>query len=101
MPTKAKDVGPAEWLAALGEPTRLFMLGILATDQRTVTQLATACRIEMVNVSHHLKKLRIAGLVAHEKDGRHVIYRLVGAKTSGLMLELSHPSGVKVSIPLA
>jgi ArsR family transcriptional regulator len=48
-----------------------------------------------------LKLLKQAGLVSGEKDGRMVIYSLLGAKATGGMLELSHPSGVKVSIPLA
>ncbi|QJW93216.1 ArsR/SmtB family transcription factor [Frigoriglobus tundricola] len=84
----------------IGEAMRLAILRILATDQKTVTALATLCRVEIVNVSHHLKILKIAGLVTSEKDGRFMTYRLAGANTKGTILELSHPAGVKVSIPL-
>ena len=97
---KAKDHTQADWFAALGEQTRLALVRALATGQHTVTQLAAAVRTEMVNVSHHLKLLKQAGLVSSERDGRNVIYSLVGAKALGTVLELTHPSGAKVTLPL-
>ncbi|QJW95757.1 ArsR/SmtB family transcription factor [Frigoriglobus tundricola] len=102
MPTKDKKlIGQAEWIGAIGEPTRLSILSLLVMGQHTVTNIATALRVEIVNISHHLKLLKQAGLVSSVKDGRMVIYSLVGAKAVGTTLELSHPSGVKVTLPLA
>ncbi|QJX00157.1 ArsR/SmtB family transcription factor [Frigoriglobus tundricola] len=100
MPAK-EFTARAEWLAAIGEPTRLAIIQTLVTEAKTVTQIAAALQTEMVNVSHHLKLMRDAGLVENEKDGRFVIYRLLGAKVSGHILELSHESGVKVTLPLS
>ncbi len=99
MPTK-ELTEQAEWLAALGEPTRLSLLCVLATGQMTVTQLASAIQVEIVNVSHHLGLLKAVGLVTSERDGRHMLYSLSGAKATAVALELSHASGVKVHIPL-
>jgi ArsR family transcriptional regulator len=99
MPTKTQRA-EAEWLAALGEPTRLAILRTLATGEKTVTQLAVACEVEIVNASHHLSILKDCGLVAVERDGRFRRYRLVGATTKGNTLTLTHASGVKVSIPI-
>ena len=99
MPMNAHR-GQADWLAALGEPTRLAIIRALATGVKTVTQLATACDEEMVNVSHHLSVLKDGGLVSVERDGRFMLYSLVGAKATGGALELAHTSGVKVKVPL-
>jgi DNA-binding transcriptional ArsR family regulator len=62
--------------------------------------LATICKTEIVNVSHHLNLMKATGLVTAERDGRFMRYNLVGAKATAAALELMHPSGVKVTIPL-
>ncbi len=101
MSTKDKTlVSRAEWVAAIGEPTRLSILFLLTRGEHTVTNIATALRVEIVNISHHLRLLKQAGLVSSVKDGRMVIYSLVGAKVTGTVLELSHPTGATVALPL-
>ncbi|WP_232069710.1 hypothetical protein [Gemmata massiliana] len=54
----------------------------------------------MVNASHHLKIMRNTELVTVERDGRFMIYALVGATMKGTRLELAHTSGAKVVLPL-
>ena len=54
----------------------------------------------MVRVSYNLGLLRKAGIVAYAQDWRARRYRLNGGKVRKGMLELTHPSGLKVSIPL-
>jgi DNA-binding transcriptional ArsR family regulator len=73
MPTAKKIAG---MLAAVGEPTRMRVLLILARGPHNVGQLADAIGIPMVNMSHHLGVMRTAGLLDHDKDGRRVIYSL-------------------------
>jgi DNA-binding transcriptional ArsR family regulator len=90
----------AAWLAAFGDPTRLAIMRALATGEKTVTKLAVACEVEMVNVSHHLGLLKDSDLVTVERDGRFMRYSLVGATVSGTTLTLTHASGAKVVIPL-
>ena len=90
----------AMWIAAVGEPTRLAILRILATGEKTVTELAKVCQVEIVNISHHLNLMKAAGLVTAERDGRFMRYNLVGAKATAGALELLHDSGVKILIPL-
>ncbi len=53
----------AAWLAALGQPTRLTIVRILAAGELTVGALAAATGVEAVNVSSHLAVLRVAGVV--------------------------------------
>ncbi len=101
MPKPSKESSAqTEWLAAFGEPTRLALIRALAAGEKTVTQLATEVGTEMVNVSHHLKIMRDAELVTVQKDGRFMIYSLVGATVRGTTLELSHTSGTNVALPL-
>ncbi|VTR94026.1 family transcriptional regulator : Probable transcription regulator OS=Planctomyces maris DSM 8797 GN=PM8797T_22538 PE=4 SV=1: HTH_20 [Gemmata massiliana] len=98
--SKAQPNPQADWYAAFGEPTRLALIGVLATGAQTVTKLAREIETEMVNVSHHLKIMRDADLVITERDGRFVIYQLMGATVKGTTLELAHTSGAKVALPL-
>ncbi len=66
----------AAMLAGVAEPTRMRLIEQLVPGPQSVGNLAEAIGAEIVNVSHHLGVLRAAGLVANEKAGRHVIYRL-------------------------
>jgi DNA-binding transcriptional ArsR family regulator len=67
-----------------------------------VLEIAKACGIEMVNVSHHLVTLKNAGILAWERDGQFRLYRLVSAVAvaTGAHLALTHESGIRVEIPL-
>lgn len=50
-------------LKALSDPTRLKILRYLASESLTPTQLAHRLRLRAPTVVHHLKTLRVAGLV--------------------------------------
>ena len=67
----------AETLRTLANPTRLDILHRLAASSASVTQLAASMQLSQPNVSQHLAVLRAAGLVAAERDGRLIRYRLV------------------------
>ncbi len=69
----------AEKLAAIGEPTRLAILLFLKLDSpHNVGEVASFVGTDMVNVSHHLRVLKNAGLVECQKNGRFVEYTLNG-----------------------
>ena len=55
---------------ALSDPTRRAILRLLASGERTVTELAEPFRISLPAVSKHLRVLEKAGLLKQEKDGR-------------------------------
>ena len=71
-----------------------------ATGVKTVTELARAAKAELVNVTHHLKILKAAGVVSVERDGRFMRYSLLGAKATAVAIEMTHKSGAKVTLPL-
>jgi ArsR family transcriptional regulator, lead/cadmium/zinc/bismuth-responsive transcriptional repressor len=73
--------GSAEALAArakaLGDPTRLMIAAALAeTDALCVCDLAWVTERPENLVSHHLRTLRAAGLVASRRDGKMVMYAM-------------------------
>lgn len=64
---------------ALGDPTRLRIAAALLTgEELCVCDMAWVVGASQALVSHHLRQLRIAGVVTSRKDGRMVMYRLTG-----------------------
>lgn len=62
---------------ALGDARRQDIILMLATDkQASVNQIAQQMDISRPAVSHHLKILHAAGLVAITRSGRERLYRL-------------------------
>ncbi|MDQ6773944.1 MAG: metalloregulator ArsR/SmtB family transcription factor [Candidatus Dormibacteraeota bacterium] len=68
----------AEVLKALGEPTRLSMIAALwqAEDPICICDFTAALDLSQPTISHHMAKLRVAGLVDSTKRGIWIYYRL-------------------------
>ena len=66
----------ARFFRVLGDPTRLRILDLLQTSERTVGELASALGHPQPRVSTHLACLRHCGFVATERRGKEVVYRL-------------------------
>lgn len=66
----------ADRFRALSDPVRLRLLDLLRDGERGAGELARASGASPANVSHHLALLRRLGLVACERRGRDVVYRL-------------------------
>jgi DNA-binding transcriptional ArsR family regulator len=66
----------AEMLAALAAPERLRIVSFLREGPRNVTEVADMLQVPPVNASHHLMKLRAAGLIQSRRKGRFVVYSL-------------------------
>ena len=61
-------------LDALGDPIRRLLYERLSRDPSNVTRLAKGVSVTRSAVSHHLRVLKDAGLVAAERSGRSQIY---------------------------
>jgi DNA-binding transcriptional ArsR family regulator len=61
---------------ALADPTRREILELLAKRDMTAGEIADRFPIAFPSVSRHLGILRDAGLVAAEREGQHIRYRL-------------------------
>ena len=70
----------ADRAKALGDPTRLTIADALArTDELCVCDLAWVTERPENLVSHHLRVLHAAGLVARRRDGKMVMYAMTDA----------------------
>jgi DNA-binding transcriptional ArsR family regulator len=65
-----------DMLEVATEPTRRRLLQLLASGERTVTQLASQFPVTRSAVSQHLAVLAEVGLVTARKQGRERYYRL-------------------------
>ena len=63
-------------LKALGEENRLRILRMLLKKQRSVNEISEELGISQYNVSKHLRVLREADLLEHEKNGQQRLYAL-------------------------
>jgi ArsR family transcriptional regulator len=75
-------------LKVLADPTRLEVMRILLAGPRTVGGIKRVLRIEQSLLSHHLKILREAGLVAAARKGKGVQYRLMAPVYAANVIEL-------------
>lgn len=62
---------------ALGHPTRLWIVQQLADGEHCVCEFVEAVGADFSTVSKHLSVLKEAGIIADDKRGKQVFYRLV------------------------
>lgn len=67
----------ARVIKALGHPTRIFMVGLLAKESLSVTQLTKAVEADVSTVSKHLSLLKQAGILVDNKVGNKALYSLI------------------------
>jgi ArsR family transcriptional regulator len=74
----AKADASVEVLKALADPTRLQMMGVLKRSSKPVCicDFTAAFELSQPTISHHMAKLREAGLVEATKVGIWAYYRL-------------------------
>lgn len=75
----------AQVLKALGHPSRLFLVDRLARGECCVCELTTLVGADVSTVSRHLAVLRDAGIVADERRGSQVFYRIAAPGASDLL----------------
>ena len=73
---------------ALGDETRLRILELLVAGERAVSDLQHEVDVGQSLMSHHLRILREAGLVADRREGRWVYYGLVEPALAAVKLAL-------------
>ncbi|VTR97292.1 ArsR/SmtB family transcription factor [Tuwongella immobilis] len=66
----------AECLKTLAHPHRLRIVEMLLEASYTVGELADACGIPSNIASGHLRLMQRCGLLAPERDGRNVYYKI-------------------------
>jgi ArsR family transcriptional regulator len=66
----------AKILKAMAHPTRLIIIEALARQEECVNALTELVGADTSTVSRHLLLLKNAGIIADEKRGKQVFYRL-------------------------
>lgn len=90
----------AQVFKALGDPTRVTLLSLIATSpdgEACICDLTGPVGLSQPTVSHHMKQLSDAGLVTREQRGKWAHFRVVPAAiddlTSALGLIVRAPQG--------
>lgn len=76
-----------ELLRALAAPVRIAIVLQLRESQRCVHELVDALGVPQPLVSQHLKILKAAGVVAGERSGREVLYRLADHHLAHIVID--------------
>lgn len=78
-----------EALKALAEPARWRIVERLAVEQLCVCHLVEDLELPQPLISHHLKVLRLAGLVESERFKQWVYYRLASEALGTIATDLA------------
>ncbi|ACL66091.1 transcriptional regulator, ArsR family [Anaeromyxobacter dehalogenans 2CP-1] len=62
--------------AAIAEPNRRAILGLLASSEQSVGEIERRLRMPQTSVSKHLRVLREAGLVEARVEAQRRVYRI-------------------------
>lgn len=89
------------FLKVLSDMSRLRILGVLATRNASVEELAAALNLKPPTVSHHLSRLRDVDLVQMSAEGNTHIYQLraENLRQFSHLLTPEHLSGLAAPIP--
>lgn len=88
-----KDLDPevlehvSQTFKALGDPTRIRILSMLAKEECAVNQLAETLQLSQSAVSHQLKTLRAYRFVRYRREGQNILYICDDAYIIGLLNE--------------
>ncbi|ORV80957.1 ArsR family transcriptional regulator [Mycobacterium interjectum] len=92
-PTREILDAAGELLRALAAPVRIAIVLQLRESHRCVHELVDALGVPQPLVSQHLKILKAAGVVAGERSGREVLYRLADHHLAHIVVDaVAHAS---------
>ncbi|HET7013911.1 MAG TPA: metalloregulator ArsR/SmtB family transcription factor [Streptosporangiaceae bacterium] len=87
----------ASVLKALADPVRLRLVGLIAASdggEACVCDLAEAFNLSQPTISHHLKVLRLAGLINSERRASWMYYSMVPGAIKALTSALDNAGAV-------
>jgi DNA-binding transcriptional ArsR family regulator len=86
LPSSTHDLERS--LQALGAPTRLRILKLVAERPRSTQEVATLAALSEAAASKHLRQLASAGLVAPRREGYYVLYSVAPDKLDAVAADL-------------
>jgi ArsR family transcriptional regulator len=85
----------ADAMFALSAPSRVQILGSLLGGPMAVGDITDLLGMEQSAVSHQLRVLREAGLVAAERHGKRRVYTIAGDAVGELLTAARHLAGLQ------
>ena len=85
MPEQETFDRTAETFDLLSDPTRVKILWLLCHTEDCVANIAAAVEMSSPAVSHHLRVLKQAGLLAYRKSGKEAYYTLADTDEAKLV----------------
>ncbi len=76
----------ADLFKILAHPDRLRIIGILQKSEMDVSHLHELTCLSQSSVSQHLKLLKLNGVVAERREGKHIYYRVIAPLVQELVL---------------
>ena len=70
----------AEMCKVFSNPTRLEILNLLRDKEMSVTELITKTKLTQANISQHLSIMKSKGIVASNRNGKNIYYKLSNPK---------------------
>lgn len=78
----------ADLLHQLGDPSRLRLFWILCHCEECVINLSSMMGMSSPAISHHLKQLRVSGLIVSRREGKEVYYKTADTVQAKLLHRL-------------
>ena len=88
LPTPERCTEVAEFLKNLAHPQRLMILCLLSKGPMNVTELTEKIGASQSGVSQFLTRMKLAGLIEGERDGKTVVYRIASNDVERLLTSL-------------
>ena len=70
----------AEICKVFSNPTRLEILNLLKDKEMSVTELTDRTKLSQANISQHLSIMKSKGIVASNRRGKNIYYKLTNPK---------------------
>lgn len=75
-PTEPQLASAADTFALLASPARLHLVWLMTHGRFDVGALAERVGLSLPTTSQHLSRLRLAGIIAAIREGRHAFYEV-------------------------
>ncbi len=70
----------AEMCKVFSNSTRLEILNLLRDEELSVTELINKAKLSQANISQHLSIMKSKGIVASNRKGKNIYYKLTNPK---------------------
>ena len=86
LPDEKLTLRLATFFSIFSDPTRLRILSALSITQMCVGDIALLLNLNQSTVSHQLKLLKDAQMVAHRRSGKFITYEAINPFINDIML---------------